>query len=486
MSKPRGIIIFGANGCGKTTLGRELARILNFKHIDHEDYAFEKSEIPYTAERSFDKCVELMFADIEKSRGFVISAVTGNFGIDIEARYDLAVYIEAPLELRIERVKQRNLERFGERVLEGGDMYEGQKQFTDFVTSRSLSRIEQYADTLTCPVIRIDGTADYKQTAADIAARFYTNPGEPWRVYTAALGELKTYRFTVIFARYNGEWLYSQHKERDTYETAGGHIEPGESPMDCAKRELYEETGAVKFSIFPAFDYAVHTDTEFSYGQVFYADVQTLGELPECEMAEVCSFTTFPEKLTYPMILPILYDEMDKWLGRDNVIDEYWDVLDENRNLTGRRHRRIDDMPPGDYHLVVRAWIINSKGEFLITRRAFSKIGFPGMWEVPSGSAMAGEESLEATVREAKEECGIPLLSENGTMFSTYRRGNSFYDNWLFRQEFKLADVVLQEGETIDARAVTWQQISEMMGHGEFIGRDVFPEFELLEKVGAE
>ena len=47
MDKPRGIIVFGANGSGKTTLGRELARILTFKHMDREEYYFEKSEIPY-------------------------------------------------------------------------------------------------------------------------------------------------------------------------------------------------------------------------------------------------------------------------------------------------------------------------------------------------------------------------------------------------------------------------------------------------------
>ncbi|MDR2649383.1 MAG: NUDIX domain-containing protein [Clostridiales bacterium] len=308
-------------------------------------------------------------------------------------------------------------------------------------------------------------------------------PGESWRVYTTALGELKAYRFTVIFARHNGKWLYARHKDRDTFETAGGHIEPGETTLDCAKRELYEETGAEKFSIFPAFDYAVHTETEFSYGQVFYADVQTLGELPDYEMAEVRAFTTIPGKLRFPQILPVLYNEMDKWLGRDNVKDEYWDVLDENRSLTGRKHRRIDDMRPGDYHLVVRAWIMNCKGEFLITRRAFNKIGFPGMWEVPSGSATAGEQSLEATVREAKEECGIDLSPENGTLFSTCRRGNSFYDNWLFRQDFDLADVKLQEGETIDARAATWNEIDYMMERGEFIGRDVFPEFDLLGRI---
>jgi len=57
MRKPYGIIIFGENRSGKTTLGCELAHILNFKHIDHENYAFEKSDIPYTAERPAEKCV---------------------------------------------------------------------------------------------------------------------------------------------------------------------------------------------------------------------------------------------------------------------------------------------------------------------------------------------------------------------------------------------------------------------------------------------
>ena len=164
-----GIIVFGANGGGKTTLGRELARILNFKHMDHEDYCFEKSEIPYTVTRPREAYEALMFADIEKYGSFVISACTGNFGEKIESLYELAVYISAPLELRIERVKQRNIERFGERVLKGGDMYEQQSDFVDFVANRSLSKIEKWAETLSCPIIRIDGTADWRFNAANIA-----------------------------------------------------------------------------------------------------------------------------------------------------------------------------------------------------------------------------------------------------------------------------------------------------------------------------
>lgn len=79
MCKTRGIIVFGANGSGKTTVGRELARILKYKHMDIEDYWFEKTRIPYTAVRPREECINLMLADIEKHRSFVLSAVNGEF-----------------------------------------------------------------------------------------------------------------------------------------------------------------------------------------------------------------------------------------------------------------------------------------------------------------------------------------------------------------------------------------------------------------------
>ncbi|MCL2361985.1 MAG: NUDIX domain-containing protein [Defluviitaleaceae bacterium] len=303
------------------------------------------------------------------------------------------------------------------------------------------------------------------------------------RVVIAELGELKEYGYSVIFARYGANWLFCRHKDRDTYEVPGGRIEPGESPYECARRELQEETGAVKFTIHPAFDYAVYRDDGSSNGQVFYADVETLGELPpDSEMVEVQEFHTIPDKMTYPAIQPVLYKELYKWLGLDKAELEYWDILDKDRSHTGRKHRRGDKMQPGDYHLVVRAWIMNSKGQFLITRRAFNKIGWPGMWEIPSGSATAGEESLEATIRETEEECGIVLHPDTAELFSTYQQfGNAFHDNWLFRHDFDLSDVVLQEGETIDVRAATWSEISAMMECGEFVDKSMFPEFVLLE-----
>lgn len=177
MNKPHGIIVFGANGSGKTTLGRELARILNFKRMDHEDYAFFESEIPYTRPRSYDECVEFMLIDIKKCRGFVISAVTGNFGDEIVSLYDLAVFINAPIDLRMERIKKRAYNQYGARVLKGGDMYEQHLKFVDFAASRPLSKIEQWAETLTCPVVRINGTEDWRMNAVNIAKQFHDLDG---------------------------------------------------------------------------------------------------------------------------------------------------------------------------------------------------------------------------------------------------------------------------------------------------------------------
>lgn len=169
----RGIIVFGANGSGKSTLGRELARILNFKYMDIEDYHFIKSEIPYTVERPREDSLRLMLADIEKYGSFVISAVVGDFGEEISSMYHFAVLISAPLEMRIERIRQRAYEQYGERIREGGDMYNRHLKFVDFVASRSLSRIEQWEKTLVCPVMHVDGTKSISENAEMIVEAYF-------------------------------------------------------------------------------------------------------------------------------------------------------------------------------------------------------------------------------------------------------------------------------------------------------------------------
>lgn len=114
-------------------------------------------------------------------------------------------------------------------------------------------------------------------------------------------------KFVVVFSRYRGKLLLSRHKKRDTWETQGGHVEPGEALEDAARRELWEESGAADFTLEPLCMYYAADDQSGAWGAVFFADIRTLGPLPESEMAEVKCFDTLPENVTYPGITPRIF-----------------------------------------------------------------------------------------------------------------------------------------------------------------------------------
>ena len=128
------------------------------------------------------------------------------------------------------------------------------------------------------------------------------------------LNYLKQYKYVVILSKYQGKILLSRHKERSTWETQGGHIENGETALDAAKRELYEESGAINFSITPLFDYWAGDVTSGANGMVFMADIKKLDNIPESEMEEVKTFHCLPKALTYPDITPVLFHQAKDYL----------------------------------------------------------------------------------------------------------------------------------------------------------------------------
>lgn len=73
------------------------------------------------------------------------------------------------------------------------------------------------------------------------------------------------YNFAVIVSRYQNKWIFCKHKQRTTWEIAGGHRESGETIEDAAKRELIEETGAINFNLHPLTAYCVESTNEKTY-----------------------------------------------------------------------------------------------------------------------------------------------------------------------------------------------------------------------------
>ena len=120
-------------------------------------------------------------------------------------------------------------------------------------------------------------------------------------------------KFAVIACKYKKKWIYVKHKQRTTWEIPGGHKEKDESINSAAKRELYEETGAEKFDLYPICIYSVDRENNKSYGQLYYADIYTFKLLPDYEIEKIEFFDSMPPNLTYPLIQPSLLKELQKY-----------------------------------------------------------------------------------------------------------------------------------------------------------------------------
>lgn len=163
---------------------------------------------------------------------------------------------------------------------------------------------------------------------------------------------------------------------------------------------------------------------------------------------------------------------------------ELWDIYDEFRQKTGRTHQRGNLLPSGDYHLVIHVWIVNDKGEFLIQKRQPWKEGYPNMWDCSvAGSAILGDNSEKAAIRETIEELGIDLDISKGKLLFTVKFSRGFDDIWLVNQNVDISDLKLQYEEVADAKWVVESEIRLLISMGEFIEHEYIEEiFGIVEK----
>lgn len=145
-------------------------------------------------------------------------------------------------------------------------------------------------------------------------------PDDFCAVETAPPGAMAGYRFVVILARHGDQWVFCRAKARPGYELPGGHIEGDETPEQAARRELYEETGARRFTLSLLCDYRVRLSHEYSNGQVFLSEIQEFSPLPDYEMASIHCFSSLPAPLRFPLIYPRLFTELARWREKGTPI----------------------------------------------------------------------------------------------------------------------------------------------------------------------
>jgi adenylate kinase family enzyme len=157
----------GASGSGTTTLGRALAVRENLTHFETDDYLWEPTDPPYQRLRPKDERVRLLQAELEATSGWVLSGSLARWGDALIPHFQLVVLLLAPAELRLSRLRERELKRFGaEALAPGGVMHRNHIEFMDWASRyddgddsmRSRRLHDAWLSGLPCQTMQIDGS----------------------------------------------------------------------------------------------------------------------------------------------------------------------------------------------------------------------------------------------------------------------------------------------------------------------------------------
>ncbi|XMB72404.1 AAA family ATPase [Mycoplasmatota bacterium WC30] len=157
------INIFGSSGSGSTTLAKNIALNYDYKFIDVDDYLWQKTDPPFTKRNTDKIAVSLIKEALNDNQPAVISGSLVGICDGLKKDISLFVYINLDKEIRISRIKNREKERFGSRILPGGDLHEQHLSFLQWVsdyeenpeTLRSRRQHLLWLDDVKTPVLKI-------------------------------------------------------------------------------------------------------------------------------------------------------------------------------------------------------------------------------------------------------------------------------------------------------------------------------------------
>ena len=154
---------------------------------------------------------------------------------------------------------------------------------------------------------------------------------------------------------------------------------------------------------------------------------------------------------------------------------ELIDVLDENRNNTGKILSREEVHKRGLWHKTVHIWVINKKGDILLQKRSPMKKTSPNMWTTSvSGHLSAGDSSIEGAIRELKEEIGIEAKPEELKYLFTVSeevikenniKDREHIDVYVLHADINIDKLILQEEEVSKVKWFSFTEFEKMVNN---------------------
>lgn len=142
---------------------------------------------------------------------------------------------------------------------------------------------------------------------------------------------------------------------------------------------------------------------------------------------------------------------------------EYFDILERDGSKSGKIAPKDEELLEGEYDLGAHAYIHNSKGEFLIQKRAKTKQFLPGGWDIHMGHVMAGETSKEAIIREIHEELGIKIDDITFLKRVLWEKYNHFIDIFVLCKDINISDLTIQKSELDNVKFISAEQMINLI-----------------------
>jgi adenylate kinase family enzyme len=186
------IHITGASGAGVTTLGRALSAHLGMPCFDTDDYYWLPTNPPYEIKREVAERLSMLANDLSGLPRWVLSGSIDSWGQSIIAIVSLVIYLDTPTDVRLQRLRKRETERFGDNIAAGGSMFEKNQAFMNWAAEydrgecagRNRVRHARWLAGLSQPVIRCDGTKTTNALLQEIiGAPGLLEPGRQPRIY---------------------------------------------------------------------------------------------------------------------------------------------------------------------------------------------------------------------------------------------------------------------------------------------------------------
>jgi isopentenyl-diphosphate delta-isomerase type 1 len=148
---------------------------------------------------------------------------------------------------------------------------------------------------------------------------------------------------------------------------------------------------------------------------------------------------------------------------------EWFDILDENGNITGSAPREICHNGSKLLHPVVHIHIINSKNKLLLQKRAMDKDIQPGKWDTSIGGHIrSGESLINAVIRESKEEQGIEINPKKLVKVSKYIFESDIEKEFVFSFLYRSDDELnYQKSEIDEIKFFSKDEIKKLIDEGQ-------------------